>query len=431
MATRTFRAVTAVVAACGIALAGFTSTASSTPRSSGATKITVWEWGSPGASIKALTTDFERSHPKVKVNLVVQPFNSYFTLLRTAVASHKGPDVVEIYASPYVFDYYQGFLALTKYITSSQRKDLLGWNLVSTGLSNSGTPYAVPWSGQGILFYYNKKYFRQAGLNPNDPPKTWAKFLSDCAALKAHGIIPITAGFKDGYYGEWLADLLSGQLLTAGAASSPTPNYQSSAMVTAWNDILKLVKDGYMTPNSAGIPLFPNVVNNFAAGKGAMFVGLAANNANWSQFKSTLGDNLGDFLEPALPGSRYPNGNWFDYDPGLAWSITKWSAHPTQDYQYISYLAQPSSQTKAFSIDGTLPNTTLSSPTSSYPAAKAILSWVRTAVSYPGLDDLMRSNPETTYDKVITEMVIGSLSVKAALAQVQTTEDSIPPIPPK
>jgi ABC-type glycerol-3-phosphate transport system substrate-binding protein len=330
MTRRTTRLVIAVLIALGIAVAGCSTSGSSLSAASGHATTTVWEWGSPGATIKTLTTDFERSPPKIKVNLVVQPFNSYFTLLRTAVASHKGPDVVEIYASPYVFDYYQGFLNLTRYVTADQRKDLLGWNLVSTGLSNSGTPYALPWSGQGILFYYNKKYFREAGLNPNEPPTTWAEFLSDCAPLKSR--------------------------------------HHSDHC--------------------------PNVVNNFAGGKGAMFVGLAANNANWSQFKPTLGNNLGDFLEPALPGSRYPHGNWFDYDPGLAWSITKWSAYSEQDYQYISYLAQPSSQSQAFPIDGTLPNTKLSTSTSSYAPAQAILGWVRNAVTYPGLDDLMRSDPK-------------------------------------
>ena len=35
-----------------------------------------------------------------------------------------------------------------------------------------------------------------------------------------------------------------------------------------------------MTKNAEAIPLFPDVVNNFGAGKAAFMVGLAANNAN-------------------------------------------------------------------------------------------------------------------------------------------------------
>jgi raffinose/stachyose/melibiose transport system substrate-binding protein len=429
MRHRSVRYLALVAVALGLVTAGCSSGSPSSSNSSGPATITVWEWGSPGAAISTLTTDFEKAYPSIKVKLVVQPFNSYFTLLRTAVASHKGPDVVEIYASPYVFDYSQGLLPLTSYATPQQKAQLLGWNLVSTGMSNSGTPYAVPWTGQGINFYYNKKLFSDAGLNPNDPPTTWSALLADSKALKAHGIVPIVAGFQDGYYGEWWGDILSGQLMTAAQASSPSPNWTNPALVTALTDMVSLYKDGYMTPNAAGIPLFPNTVNNFAAGKGAIFLGLAANNANWSQFKSTLGNNLGTFREPSIPGDRY-GGNWFDYAPGLAWSVTKWTAHPSQDYTYLSYLAKASSQTKAFPLDGTLPNTRLSVSTSTYAPASEILGWVRTSVLFPGQVTLIRANVEATYDKMIPEVVTGALSVKAGLQQVEATQQATPPIPP-
>src|SRR5207237_93853 len=87
---------------------------------------------------------------------------------RTAVASKKGPDVVLNYASPAIFDYYRGLLPLTSYITPDQRRHLTGWTLTSTGLSDKGTPYGLPWNAQGVLPYYNKALFRKAGVDDPD-----------------------------------------------------------------------------------------------------------------------------------------------------------------------------------------------------------------------------------------------------------------------
>ena len=94
----------------------------------------------------------------------------------------------------------------------------------------------MPWSGQGIHFYYNKALFKKAGLDPNTPPKTWAQFLAACATLKNAGITPITAGWKDGYYAEWWVDVLSAQYMTPAqlASAGVKPNWQSPAIAKAF-----------------------------------------------------------------------------------------------------------------------------------------------------------------------------------------------------
>ena len=55
----------------------------------------------------------------------------------------------------------------------------------------------------GIPIVYNKALFKQAGLDPNKPPTTWAQFLAACAKLKAKGITPFAMGNKDGFAGAW------------------------------------------------------------------------------------------------------------------------------------------------------------------------------------------------------------------------------------
>ena len=144
-------ALLAVVVAAAAAAVGTMASRTAT------TKIVVWDWGSPPPSaFKALDTAYMKSHPGVEIDRVHQPFNSFFTLMRTAIATHKGPDIFENSASPFIFDYYQGLMPLDKLASQADRKNLIGWNYVSSNLSNSGTPYALPWSGQGIHFYYER-----------------------------------------------------------------------------------------------------------------------------------------------------------------------------------------------------------------------------------------------------------------------------------
>ena len=46
-------------------------------------------------------------------------------------------------------------------------------------------------------FWYNKAVFEAAGLDPENPPKTWDEFLAACEAIKAIGIAPIAQGGAD------------------------------------------------------------------------------------------------------------------------------------------------------------------------------------------------------------------------------------------
>jgi ABC-type glycerol-3-phosphate transport system substrate-binding protein len=395
--------------------------------------VTIWDWGSPPPSaLGALDKAYMASHPGVVLKRIHQPFNSYFTLMRAAMAAHTGPDIYENYASPYVFDYYQGLLPLTKYVTAAQRKELIGWNYVSTGFSNSGTPYAIPWSGQGINFYYNKALFKKAGLNPNSPPTTWAQLLSDCAALKKAGIVPIVAGFKDGYYAEWWTDVLSMQYVTRSqlAASYATPNWSSASIAKGFSLLATLYTKGYMTPNSQAIPLFPDTVNNFGDDKGAIFLGLSANNANYSQFRGDkVSPNLGAFVAPLVPAGKLQS-QVFDYGPGLSWTISSQTKNAVADYAYLTWLASAQSQDQIFKSSGTFPNNTLAHPATTDLLGQTILGWIHKYPTYLGQVTLIRSNVEAIFDKEAPLILTGQTSLSSGMQLVEQAQQMVTPIPP-
>lgn len=420
------------IAAAGALSAMLTAGCGSSPAatSQGPVTITVWTQGTNNKTIDAATKAFEKQYPDVKVDIVKQPFATYPTLERAAITAKRGPDVVENYPTA-IFSYYQGLLPLTSYATSQQRSDLSGWALASTGLSASGTPYGVPWSAQGIVWYYNKALFQKAGLNPNSPPTTWAQLLQDCAALKAHGITPIAGGFKDGYYAEWFMNVFGGQFLTKSQLQNfpAHPKWTEPGVSKGLGYMLTLYKDGYFTPNSLGVALFPDAVNAFDSGQGAMFLGMAANNTNWSQFYPQLGSKLGAFLTPVLPGGLYSQPR-IDVAPSYAWSITKWSKYPKQAYEWISFVVNAHSQAVGFGLDGLVSNNSASSLHSNIPVASQVLQWMlNSQLHFMGPDDTMQPGPESTFDQLVPQAVSGQTTFKSLLQQVQQTQDKTPPVP--
>jgi ABC-type glycerol-3-phosphate transport system substrate-binding protein len=396
--------------------------------------LTVWDWSSPPpAAMKELDDAFMKQNPDIAIKRVHQPFNSYFTLLRTAVATRKGPDVFEGYATPFMFDYLNGMLPLTKYRTAAQKKDLVGWAGLSANLNANDTPYAMPWTGQGINMYYNKALFKKAGLDPNAPPKTWAQFLAACAALKKAGIIPITAGWKDGYYAEWWVDVLAAQYMTPAqlASSGVNSNWQSPAIAKSFTRLIELSDKGYMTPNAEAIPLFPDVVNNFGAGKGAFFMGLSANNANYSEFaKAKIAKDLGAMLPPVLPDAVNKKVG-FDYGPGLSWAITKWSKNPDAAYKFLTFLGSPKAQQMIFKSAGTIPNNLRAKVTTPDKVGTEILGWLQDYPLYVGQVTLIRANVEPPFDKVVPQIMTKKLSIADGMKQVQDAQKKATKIPTK
>src|SRR5580698_3288236 len=149
-------AVLAVVVAAAVGCASSANSGSSGGASSKNVTLTIWNWGTVAPVLKKLDTQFEAANPGVTVNLVTQPLNSYSTLVQSAIAVRSGPDIVETFAQPSVFDYYKGLLPLNKFVTPQVHQTLTGWAPVSTSLSDTGVPYAVPYLGQGFVWYYNK-----------------------------------------------------------------------------------------------------------------------------------------------------------------------------------------------------------------------------------------------------------------------------------
>lgn len=59
--------------------------------------------------------------------------------------------------------------------------------------------YGVPIDVNVMMLYYNKTLFKQAELDPENPPKTWSEFIEAGIKLRKAGIQPFVSGFGEGW----------------------------------------------------------------------------------------------------------------------------------------------------------------------------------------------------------------------------------------
>jgi ABC-type glycerol-3-phosphate transport system substrate-binding protein len=204
MRAERYRVVVAAVAAAGLALSAAAcsgSTSSGAAASSGG-KVTISVNCAPPASQQPIqhkewladVAAFEKANPDITVNSI---YNYPCEQPATFTAMLRGGTEPDIFYS-YFTDLPQVLLAgaaadITPYV-SAKTVPALGDILPGAmkAVTAGKTLYGLPTSNytQGLI--YNRKLFQQAGLDPSQPPATWADVEKDAIAI---------AGLGNGIYG--------------------------------------------------------------------------------------------------------------------------------------------------------------------------------------------------------------------------------------
>ncbi|MFF8521760.1 ABC transporter substrate-binding protein [Streptomyces werraensis] len=145
--------------------------------------VTVWSWE---PTLKTVAADFQKKHPKVKINLVSERSgDKHYTALSNAISAGKGvPDVAQL-------EYFSiGQYSLTKGLTdlSGFGADKLAstytpgpWNAVTEG----DKVYGLPMDSGPMALFYNKQVFDKYKIAV---PTTWDEYLD--AARELHKADP-------------------------------------------------------------------------------------------------------------------------------------------------------------------------------------------------------------------------------------------------
>jgi len=296
--------------------------------------VVFWARSDTITAATPLVKEFNATHPHLQVVMDSIQDTQAVTELATAIRGHAAPDLVDlndIYMP--IFTQLDAFVSLTSAIAAlPYAKDLSPGHLALATYANR--IYGVPYLADLSVLWINKTLFKRAGLNPADPPRTFAEILTDARKINSlgHGISGFSfAGDCSGCLGfTALPDIwAAGSNVIRGPVDHQTADVLGNAAVssllafyrTIWSEHLAPQSDLTDTGATWGLDFAAGTVGIFPGGYGTVINEVPA--AKRSQFEDV-----------PLPG---PTGGYATFDGGDdlaiptgaknasgAWEFMKW-----------------------------------------------------------------------------------------------------------
>ena len=165
------------------------------PSSQEPVKLTFWNnWdGTNGTVVAGLVNKFNQTHPGIQVDNVFEPYSDIMTLYQTSIAAGTNPDIaaLDLILIPQLVN--SGAVApLDDLIAKDSQYNIKDFYplLVNYDVMN-GKQYAIPVSTNNMQLIWNKDLFKAAGLDPENPPKTWdeMKTMAQKCANPSNGVV--------------------------------------------------------------------------------------------------------------------------------------------------------------------------------------------------------------------------------------------------
>jgi len=391
--------------------------------------LTVWDFkysevnpGGSQAPMKQIDALFQQKHPGVTVNHVAQPGEpQYYQIIQAAATANQGPDVAMFHPGAREYGFGDVLVDLGPYIQDVKSQFTAASIAMVSMNGQVGQPIKLlPLTMQGFGIYYNKAYFKKAGLNPEQPPKTAAQFLAACEKLKAAGIVPITVGQT--YTIDFLLRCLVANIygpnvagLKDGSQTYSDPRFKESVEF-----VKTLVDKGYLEKDGFSRPYFMDGIDKYAAGTGGMFVGLLSDVGNWKRFSDALGtDNVGYFPTINFPDFKYKDQQ-VAQGAGIGYGVMTWSGNQKLAAEYVKFATTGEGAGIYASMTGALsPNTAVSGSGSNYPALKTVQQYLKAGLALDYLPMFYNGYEDDTNRLNDRLFVTGELTVDQYIAEYQ------------
>lgn len=349
------------VVGCGV------SNSANNANSSGTTSITVeMEQGNPPSTTKKflnqVVVGFEKKYPNIKVNIETYP-GSPANLVDTMVASHQGPNVLEI-GTTFIptLAFSKAFVPWTQEMQNKVVPSLIPTATKMDGIPGQ-LPIGIPDSASPFVLWYNKKLFQQSGIS--SPPKTWTEFIQDAKKINdpAKGVYGAAIASADPFYSMHVTWLLSRQLggeviNSAGtqAQFSSPPVYKAVQFYVDWLKKYHIVSPADVQYQEA------DMINAFMQGKiGMIPVGGIYDLTTLKADPQFVNNDLGVAPNPTIPygmTSTPPGGLPTEsFLSGQEQVIFKYStpAQISASEKWIQYYTSPQIQANMWKEYGDLP----------------------------------------------------------------------------
>jgi multiple sugar transport system substrate-binding protein len=181
------------------------------PPDDGKIHIQYWLLTGQKEEIPYYVTKFNTIQDSIVVDLVFIPWQEHEKKILTAILSGNPPDVVSQFIPVPQWASRTSLIPLDYFIERDQFDTTVFFPALWQEMKWQGHTFAVPLKTASYAFLYNNALFREAGLDPSKPPKTWAEvkelskklvkrdekrrltqmgFIADYGILPGHGDMP-------------------------------------------------------------------------------------------------------------------------------------------------------------------------------------------------------------------------------------------------
>ena len=410
-----------LAAACGGSSGSSSSQSTKTFGVNATGTVHFWARQATDGPAKALVAAFNATHKNLKVVLHLTPPNDDTSQLATAIRAGSVPDVVGLNDIDVPeFSHQNALMNLTKYINALPYKSSLSPGHLKLATYN-GQDYGLPYLADLSVLWYNKKLFKEAGLNPNDPPTSYAQIVSDAKKITAlgHGIYGFSfAGDCQGCLGFTMLPSLwaAGQHMINGPLGNQTVNVANDAPLKTMLAAYHTMWAGHMTPVADQTQNGLTWGADFEAGK----VGILPGDYGFAT-KLTNQAEFADAPLPAVDGGNYSTfdgGDDFVIPAGApnasgAWEFIKWALEPQQQAKY------PSEGMTPIRTDVLTPAFAKTNPDD----AVALKALAKGSVEYTLAYDAVFNEPGSPWFKMFEEAVYNG-NISGAMSSGQTNIQS-------
>lgn len=215
---------------------------------------------------EAYNKKFMEENPNVTIEYTVLPGDQFKTTITSAIKGGTAPDLFPIPSGIKLTTVVSEnwFMPMDDYVND----EFLGTFLpgaLNEGITNlDGKLYVLPESMNilNTLMFYNKNLFTEAGLDPENPPKTWSEFIEANKAITAAGKGKYFGMIESGKQVNRLEIAMRAFSSVAGSKSNDIGvislvdgknTYNSQAMLDTFKLYQTLVEDGSFHPSTVNL----------------------------------------------------------------------------------------------------------------------------------------------------------------------------------
>jgi multiple sugar transport system substrate-binding protein len=307
----------------------------------GTTTLTYWGLWEPETVVRPILDDFEKSHPGIKVNYIMQSPQEYRERLQSALSQSKEPDIFRIH-NTWVPMFRPQLAPVPADVYSASDFDKTFYAVARSDLRVGNNYVAIPLEYDGIAMYINDELLAKSGQKV---PQDWdqlrdvALAMSECASqtgactldskILVSGVALGTTENID-HWEDIIAVLMLQNNVNLGNPASPTTK--------AAEDVLEYYT-GFVKTYHIWDPNLPSSTVDFAAGRLGIYFG-----PSWRIF-DILSQNpdlkFSVHPIPQLPVDASRGETPITYAGYWAEAVNQKSTHSKQAWELLKYLSSP------------------------------------------------------------------------------------------